>query len=950
MTDQPEQPQLLNIQSEPSPTDDAERAEYLDRLREYLRDPAFRAIEGFPIGDDEAILALSDPPYYTACPNPFLPEIIEQWQREREAMRHESSVNRQTSIVKRQSSSDSDASRLTDDVYHREPFASDVSEGKNDPIYNAHSYHTKVPHKAVMRYILHYTDPGDIVFDGFCGTGMTGVAAQLCGDRKAVEELGYYVDEAGKIYDVSRMTHDDEQASSVKRQASFVKRQVPFSKLGARKAVLVDLSPAATFIAYNYNTPVDVTAFEREAKHILREVEDECGWMYITKHAKKDTKGHEIEGRINYTVWSDVFVCPQCGEEIVFWDVAVDKEAGNVRREWPCPGCGALLAKSPRKQSGALKVERAWETVYDRALGQVVRRARQVPVLINYSVGRKRHEKVPDAEDLALIRCIEESDVPYWFPMDRMPEGDESRRNDYIGITHVHHFYTRRNLWVMASIYSRIRALPFLMFGFLNTAWHATVMRRFNARGGDRPLSGTLYVPSLPSEANMLDVYAHKIRQLQRFLVVRGNAEDGPAFAVSTQSSTGGKICVSQVDYLFIDPPFGGNLMYSELNFLWEAWLWVLTRSDLEAVINKVQRKKLLEYQTLMEACFREFYRVLKPGRWMTVEFHNSQNRVWNAIQEALQRAGFVVADVRTFDKKQGSFKQYTASGTVKQDLIISAYKPRTSFERRFRAQAGTPDGAWDFIRQHLAQLPVVVHSPSPTSGGARGEVGALEVVAERQHYLLFDRMVAFHIQRGATVPLSAATFYAGLRERFVERDGMYFLPDQVPEYDCARLQAAEVAQLALFVSDEKSVIQWLRQQLDTSTGGHPQTYQDIQPQFLRQLHQARHEALPELSEILEQNFLQDETGRWYVPDPGKASDLEQLRRKALLREFAGYVEGRGRLRRFRTEAVRAGFADAWHRRDYAIIVKVAERLPERVLQEDPDLLMYYDNATLRVE
>ena len=82
----------------------------------------------------------------------------------------------------------------------------------------------------------------------------------------------------------------------------------------------------------------------------------------------------------------------------------------------------------------------------------------------------------------------------------------------------------------------------------------------------------------------------------------------------------------------------------------------------------------------------------------------------------------------------------------------------------------------------------------------------------------------------------------------------------------------------------------------------------------------------------------------------GKASDLEKLRQRALLREFAAYMEGRGRLRHFRTEAVRAGFADAWHRRDYATIVSVAERLPARVLQEDPDLLMYYDNATLRAD
>ncbi len=891
----------------------AELAEYLERLHEHLQDPDFRAIEGFPIGDDEAILALSDPPYYTACPNPFLPEIIERWQAERAQIREELGLP--------------DDSRDNGNggpiVYHREPFASDVSEGKNNPIYNAHSYHTKVPHKAIMRYILHYTNPGDIVFDGFCGTGMTGVAAQLCGDRKAVEELGYRVDD-GVVYDGSE----------------------PISRLGARKAVLVDLCPAATFIAYNYNTPVDVAAFEREARRILREVEEECGWMYETWHPHCDHP-QRVKGRINYTVWSDVFVCPQCGAEMIFWDVAVDKEAGKVRRTWECPDCRVLLAKSPRKDSGAQRVERAWETVYDRALGRTVRRAKQVPVILNYSVGKKRHEKSPDTEDLALIQKIEESDILYWFPTDRMPEGDESRRNDGMGITHVHHFYTWRNLWVLAAAFHLLRDTPSRLRSWLQFTFEQAIMgmskwARYvptHYSQVNQGLSGTLYIGSQVVETSLSYIIARKIGRLAKVLQHLKRFSRNGAL-VSTQSATHlSRTVSSSMDYIFVDPPFGGNLMYSELNFLWEAWLRIFTNNGPEAIVNKVQRKGLPEYQRLMEQCFREFYRALKPGRWMTVEFHNSQNRVWNTIQEAILRAGFMIADVRTLDKQQGTFKQVTTSSAVKQDLIISAYKPRTGFERRFLEQAGTADGAWDFVRQHLAQLPVVVKLD-----------GALEVVAERQAYLLFDSMVAFHIQRGATVPLSAAEFYAGLRERFVERDGMFFLPDQAPEYDRARLQATEVAQLTLFVSDEKSSIQWLRQQLGSSTGGYPQTYQAIQPQFLRQLHQARHEVLPELSEILEQNFLQDEAGRWYVPDPNRASDLEMLRQRALLREFAEYTEGRRRLRKFRTEAVRAGFADAWRRHDYATIVKVAERLPERVLQEDPDLLMYYDNATLRVE
>ena len=86
--------------------------------------------------------------------------------------------------------------------------------------------------------------------------------------------------------------------------------------MGPRKAVLVDLSPAATFIAYNYNTPVDVAACEAEAKRILAQVEAECGWMVETWHphrvrARTDCDHPQrVKARINCTVWSEVFACP----------------------------------------------------------------------------------------------------------------------------------------------------------------------------------------------------------------------------------------------------------------------------------------------------------------------------------------------------------------------------------------------------------------------------------------------------------------------------------------------------------------------------------------------------------------------------------------------------------------------------------------------------------------
>ncbi len=923
------------------PNEEARRAYFTEELHKKLQDPEFRKIEGFPIGSDEDILALSDPPYYTACPNPWIADFIKEW----EAQKPEQPEGYQ---------------------YHREPFAADVSEGKNDPIYNAHSYHTKVPHKAIMRYILHYTEPGDIVFDGFCGTGMTGVAAQMCGDKAVVESLGYRVDKDGII----SQQETDENGKTIWK---------PFSKLGARCAVLNDLSPAATFIAYNYNTPVDVIAFEREAKRILKEVEKECGWMYETLHTDGKTKG-----KINYTVWSDVFVCPECTREVIFWDAAVDHAAGKVLDEFLCPHCGARLTKR--------HMERAWTNKYDSALKQTVRQAKQVPVLINYSVSKTRYEKTPDAFDLALIEKIEQLDIPYWFPTDRMPEGYNTEQPKVShGITHVHHFYTKRNLWVLGALtakvnlYSNQRTKAFLRFLYEQWIFGFSLLNRYSPHHysqNNRNLSGTLYVGSQISEVSTQYAFPKKIRRLVRSFADCMLDSKSILTTLDTSRLDFGR---QSIDYIFTDPPFGGNLMYSELNFLWESWLKVFTNNKPEAIENSVQGKGLLEYQRLMTECFKEYYRVLKPGRWMTVEFHNSKNSVWNAIQEALQTAGFVIADVRTLDKQQGSFKQVTSASAVKQDLIISCYKPNGGLEERFKLEAGTEEGVWDFVRTHLKQLPVFVSKD-----------GQAEVIAERQNYLLFDRMVAFHVQHGVMIPLSAADFYAGLAQRFSERDGMYFLPDQVAEYDRKRMTVREVLELQLFVTDESSAIQWLRQQLLRK----PQTAGELNPQFMQEIGGwQENERLLELDELLEQNFLRydgkgpipaqivswlkqsadlrkmiqeelsagranEENGqfstqssllitrskdRWYVPDPNKASDLEKLRERSLLREFEEYRESsQKRLRVFRLEAVRAGFKKAWQERDYATIIAVARKIPENILQEDPKLLMWYDQALTR--
>lgn len=833
-----------------------------------------RHIEGFPIARDEDIIALSHPPYYTACPNPFIEDFIKK---------HGKPYDEAT------------------DGYHREPFAADVSEGKNDSIYNAHSYHTKVPYKAIMRYILHYTEPGDIVFDGFCGTGMTGVAAQMCENP----ELEF---------------------------KAKIEAEMPYVKWGARKAILNDLSPAAAFIAYNYNTPVDVAEFEKEARRILAECEKECGWMYETRHTADGKLQYRIDGkpiigRINYTVWSDVFICPTCSNEVVFWDAAVDKEKGKVNSIFFCPYCRSELTKR--------NCVRAQETHFDTRLNKFVTMIKQVPVLINYSVGKKRYEKTPDEYDLTLIDRINNMEIPYWYPIDRMCEGRESRRNDRYGITHVHQFYTKRCLAYLSCMYNKIihSRLPLLRIWFTSQLVNISKLNRYRPQVSFpyNPLSGTLYLSSMISESTPRIAYEGKIKKLYAALSKNNIAISG----ISTNSTTQVIAPNDSIDYIFTDPPFGGNLNYSELSFIWEAWLKVFTNQKTEAIINAVQGKGLLEYQSLMTQCFSECYRILKPGRWMTVEFHNSQNSVWNAIQESLQRSGFIIADVRTLDKQQGSFKQVTTTSAVKQDLVISAYKPKESFKREFISHAGSEETAWSFVRQHLENLPVVVVKN-----------GKIELIAERQAFLLYDRMVAYHIMNGIAVPLDATDFYKGLDERFLKRDGMYFLADQVNEYDTARIvNDVEPIQFELFVTNEKSAIAWLYQQLET-----PQTYAELQPKFMQEIKAwDKFEVRPELAVLLEENFLQDDKGRWYIPDITKAADVAKLREKKLLKEFEGYLATKGKLKLFRTEAIRVGFAKLWADKNYKLIVETAERLPESVIQEDDKLLMYYDLSLGRV-
>lgn len=923
---------------------DEERREYFrNELRKKL--PELKKIEGFPIGDDEDIIALSDPPYYTACPNPWINDFYK-------------TQNQFRSIS-------------TNDDEVIEPYTNDVKEGKNDAIYNAHSYHTKVPYKAIIRYLLHYTKPGDIVFDGFSGSGMTGVACQSSGNVEVLKEMGYVI-KNNEVY---------EQKSD--------NQLVKISDLGKRYAILSELSPAATFIASVYNGSISSKRLEN-LEEKLHEFANRFSFLYYTLHTYSEelidklvsfvnqtndfneladyfSKEKSKFGKINYVVYSDVYVCPSCTSEVSYWDLTVDKKTKKVRQKMICQICNAEINKK--------ELERVWETYFDKYTNQTVTIAKQIPVLINYSFDKKRFEKELDKLDYCILEKLENLTIKNWFPTDKLPSGynlDQPQRSH--GFKHVHNFYHSRTLFLVSEflgLYTK-EDLPLTQFLIGSVLPKLTKMNRYMPQHGSRalvgPMANVLYLPPMHVENNVVDQMFFQFNKIKKAL----NSESGNI--ITTQSSTSVNLPDNSVDYIFIDPPFGANIMYSDLNFIRESWLRVKTNNKEEAIENSHQNKDIEKYKHLITSCLKEAYRILKPGKWITVEFSNTKASVWNAIQSAIQEAGFVIASVDALDKTRGGLYSMITTVGVKQDLIISAYKPNINIiKNNISDKNEAITNVWEFVKNHLKFLPVI-----------KGNKGEVSFIAERDPRIIYDRVVAYFVRNGLPIPISAAEFQEELAKYFPIRDGMVFLENQVAEYDKKRTLVKEFVQTSLFVTDETSAIEWLRQQLLKK----PQTRQDIHPNFMKEIqHIAKHEKLPELDDLLHQNFLRYEgdgpvpdqiasylrrnykdlrglenddpqlkekaMNRWYVPDPNKQADLEKLREKALLREFEGYLEelekSKKKLKQFRTEAIRAGFKKAWSDKDYEKIVKVGERLPESVIQEDDKLLMYYDNAQIRL-
>jgi 16S rRNA G966 N2-methylase RsmD len=459
-----------------------------------------------------------------------------------------------------------------------------------------------------------------------------------------------------------------------------------------RSAVLNDLSHGAAHLASNISTPCDPVRLGEAAAAVLEAVDDDYRRWYRTEAAAGD------EATIAWTLHSRIVACPSCGAPSSLWEDATDREKGSVVGAWPCPSCGEEIGKRAAQSLGSAP---AWVAI-DEAGG--------------------RTERVPVASDLARAEAIAATPCEDWFP--RVPLGPD--REMYVrcalqlhGIEEVADFWTPRNLRALARLWREIGQWPdererqALAFAFTNTAWHATRMRRYNARGGQRPLTGTLYIPQLSIEVNPAPVFAHKIKQLQRFYAEL--SADGPPVSVTRGPAGDLALPDASVDYCFTDPPFGSNIFYGDCAVVWESWLQGLTPVGEEAVVNRSLKqadggKSIDEYADLMEASFKEVERVLKPTGWTTVIFQSSDAEVWAALRTAVEHAGFDLASASYLDKTQQSHKGYKgrsgAENVAAFDVVLNLHK--AGKKRRRPKPPGGYDDAAKLLALHLGALPPV--------------------------------------------------------------------------------------------------------------------------------------------------------------------------------------------------------------------------------------------------
>jgi len=397
------------------------------------------------------------------------------------------------------------------------------------------------------------------------------------------------------------------------------------------------------------------------------------------------------------------------------------------------------------------------------------------------------------------------------------------------------------------------------------------------------------------------------------------------------------------VDFIFTDPPFGGNIFYSDASMLYEAWLGKFTDEKRELVYHrrsKQQRQKdgyvfktPEDYGQGMATAFREMFRVLKPGRWATVEFNNSDGAVFEAIKDGVRKAGFEIANMLLLDKQQKTFKQLQgAEGTqdvVDKDVLFNLHKPAVARAEVSAADLDLEHQVADAVRQHLQTLPERIKAE-------QGKYNDEHRTTATINSMLMNAL----IPAGVSVERLNLPFIERVCARYFRKVGnrWYLRGQAVGSSGGDALIEEEVV-----IKDEVTAIDWLRQKLRgwCGTGVPPvgKLRQDaratgmligeLKPLWMRAtglLPTALSQSL-NLDFLLTENFWRDpDTNRWREPTAEERERMSDDRSLRVLHDAERYLGGS--LARQTTDDERCRWIEVLYKACRDIEEKQAEALP----------------------
>ena len=410
---------------------------------------------------------------------------------------------------------------------------------KHSAVYAMHPYHQgKKPHDAIRQYIRHFSRPGGLVLDPFCGSGGTALAAMLEG----------------------------------------------------RTAIALDRSPAAVFIAQNYCTTADTAAIQRAAGESLAVARAELDWLYETRCDRCDGPARTV-----YTVYSERFSCQECGQIVPLADCprplappgghdagaiggsgGPRLKPGRAASLAVCPHClargrvAAIHTRGPRH--GAVPVLTAY-----RCLGSCLPAEEQRRH--NDSDGKK--QRYFDRFDLGKITEIAGSEIPHWRPTIAFPPTFARWQTDLrpAGIQTVADMYTKRNLWALAALRAGAAASSCpqaALFAVTAISLAVSRMQRYSPASGfpNMLLVGTYYIPPIGREIEVGSWYEGKLRGLVKgYTAIRRQMPAGAEGIITVADARRLDLPSGSIDYIFTDPPYADAVQYGELNFVWESWL-----------------------------------------------------------------------------------------------------------------------------------------------------------------------------------------------------------------------------------------------------------------------------------------------------------------------------------------------------------------------------------------